>query len=417
MNFFRTLLWWLLLAALGALAWELLSPDLGEVLIRWHGTTTTTTVAFFLVSWGLLWFGLWLLWTLLRLPFTGWQRLAQAQARNRLVNGLIALHEGRHARAEKLLDKAADDGDAASVSRLAAREAALRRGDLVAAASQQASLARHDPLSAVLNTAEALLAQDQPQLALDVLQPWSDKKQLPPRATRIRGAALVGVGRALEAIALLPALGKEQSLSDEQLSALECHWRAAALRQSAHANEVQQRWNQAPLHLREVEEVLLAYAVRAGELGLEADAAEALADGIDRHWRESLVRQFALLPPAREDLRLPRAQGWLLEQPTSAALALCLGRLCRRALRMGAAEEMLHRAIAQGAGAEAWEELGNVYTAQDDAENAQACYANALRHPRGEPARTLVGRSLREQIADEAVVEQRDQHGLPHLRP
>ena len=145
MSSFRTLLWCLLLAAGGALAWGLLSLDVGEVLIRWHGQTITTTVAFLLVAWGLLWFGLWLLWTLLSLPFTAWQRLAQAQARNRLANGLIALHEGRHARAERLLEKAAEDDSMAAVARLAAREAALRRGDLLAAAAQQAALANDDP--------------------------------------------------------------------------------------------------------------------------------------------------------------------------------------------------------------------------------------------------------------------------------
>ena len=416
MNLFRTLLWWLLLAAFGALAWELLSPDLGEVLIRWHGTTITTTVAFFLVSWGLLWFGLWLLWTLLSLPFTAWQRLAQTQARNRLINGLIALHEGRHARAESLLDKAAEERDAASVARLAAREAALRRGDLVAAASQQAALAKDDPLAAALNAADALLAQDKPQLVLEVLQSWFDKKLLPPRGMRMRGNALVGVGRASEAIALLGALSDEQNISAEQLTALERNWHAAALRQAAHANELHQRWNQLPARLREYEDVLLAYAARAGELGLEAEAANALADAIDRQWSEALVRQFARLPPAREDLRLPRAERWLADHPASPALALCLGRLCLRAQLLGNAEELLHRAIAQGAGAEAWEELGHAFTAKNDAARAQACYANALRSLRGEPARTLAGRSLREQIADEAVAEQRNEHGLPHLR-
>ena len=35
---------------------------------------------------------------------------------------------------------------------------------------------------------------------------------------------------------------------------------------------------------------------------------------------------------------------------------------------------------------------------------------------RGEPALPLGGRSLREQIADEAVAEQRNEHGMPHLR-
>ena len=53
MSAFRTLLWWLLLAALGALAYELLARDLGEVVLRWHGFTLTTTVAFALLAWAL----------------------------------------------------------------------------------------------------------------------------------------------------------------------------------------------------------------------------------------------------------------------------------------------------------------------------------------------------------------------------
>jgi HemY protein len=416
-SLFRTLLWWLLLAALGALAWDLLSADVGDVLIRWHGRTLTTTVAFFLVGWALLWFCLWLLWALLRLPFTAWQRLAHTQARNRLANGLVALHEGRNARAGSLLDRAAEDSSLATVARLAARESALRRGDLLTAAVQQAALTKTDPLAAVLNTAQTLLAQEKPQLALEVLQPWTEKKQLPPRGLQMRGDALIGVGRASEALALLPALAGEQMHSAEQLASLERGWQSIALAQSVHANELQQRWNQLPVQLREQEAVLLAYATRAGELGLEDEAANTLGNAVEKQWNESMVRQFGLLPPAREDRRLARAQGWLGEHATSAALALCLGRLCRRAQLMGKAEEMLHRAIAQGAGAEAWEELGNLHTAKGDPENAQACYLNALRGLRGESARALEGRSLRDQIADEAVAEQRDEHGLPRLRP
>lgn len=415
MSLFRTLLWWLLLAAFGALGWELLSPDLGAVVVRWHGSTVTTTVAFFLICWALLWFGLWLLWTLLRLPFTAWQRLAQTQARNRLVNGLVALHEGRHARAEALLDKAAEDGEAASVARLAAREAALRRGDLHASASQQAALAGRDPRAAALNSATDLLAQNQPRLALDVLQRWIDSRQLPPRGLLLQGHALVALGRAAEALPVLAALANEQSLSAEALFALDKQWQAAALQQCTQADQLQQRWQQLAAPVREDERVVLAYAVRAAELGLESEAATALADAVDRRWGETLVGQFSLLPPAREDQRLARAERWLAEHPGSATLSLCLGSLCRRAQRLGKAEELLHRSIAQGGGADAWEELGNIYTAQNNALQAQACYANALRVLRGEPARTLGSRSLREQIADEAVFEQRNEHGLPQL--
>ncbi len=141
MKVFRTLLWWLALAALGALAWELLSPDLGTVLVRWHGTTLTTTVAFFLLAWGLLWLALSALWWLLRLPFTGWQRLARREARLRLINGLAALYQGNFARAETLLAKAAEDPDSSFVALSAAHEAALRRGDVEAAAHWQHALA------------------------------------------------------------------------------------------------------------------------------------------------------------------------------------------------------------------------------------------------------------------------------------
>ena len=101
MSLYRSFLWWLLLAALGALAWDLLQPDFGEVVIRWHGTTVTTSAAVFLFGCVLLLFALWLLWTLLRLPVRAWQDYAQQQARNRLANGLTAFYEGRHARARR----------------------------------------------------------------------------------------------------------------------------------------------------------------------------------------------------------------------------------------------------------------------------------------------------------------------------
>src|SRR4249919_4001426 len=150
MSFYRSLLWGLLLAVLGALAWQFLVPDLGEVVVRWHHQTLTTTVAFFLFAWALLWLALSTLWWLLQLPFKAWRRLARKQARNRLLTGLDALHQGRWARAESLLLKASEEPEARTVALSAARDAALRRGDVVAAATHQSALAGHDPLAAAL---------------------------------------------------------------------------------------------------------------------------------------------------------------------------------------------------------------------------------------------------------------------------
>ena len=417
MSFFRTLLWWLLLAVLGALAWEQFAPDPGQVLVRWHGTTVVfMSLAVFLAAWALAWFALWALWTLLRLPFTAWHRLAQQQARNRLVNGLLAVHEGRHGRAGALLDKAAEDSDATTLARLGARQAALARGDYVAAATQLGALAAGDARSVAMENAQALLAQGKPAPALEALQAaWPDGQGMPPRAMRLRGDALVAQGRARDALALLPPLLTESGLGAEPAAELERTWHAAALRQAAHANDLQERWSALPAALRESAPVLLAYAERAGALGLEADAAQVLAAAIERQWQPQLVDAFGRLPPARDDVRLPRAQAWLAAHPADPTLYLCLGRLQAARHAHGPAGDLLERAIAQGAGAAAWEELGHVHTALDHPARAQTCYSNALRVLRGEPARALGARSLREQIAAEAVGEQRDALGYPRL--
>ena len=417
MSFFRTLLWWLLLALLGALAWEQFSPDPGQVLVRWHGTTVVfMSLAVFLAAWGLAWFALWALWTLLRLPFTAWQRLAAQQARNRLLNGLLAEQEGRHGRAGALLEKAAEDPQSASLARLGARRAALARGDYVAAATQLGALAATDARAVAMENAQALLIQGKPAAALEALQAaWPDGKALPPRALGLRGEALLALGRARDALPSLPALIAEGGLGADASAELEHRWHAAALGQSAHANELQERWNALPPALRDSGPLLMAYAGRAGALGLEAEAASVLADAIERDWQPAWVEAFGRLPAAREDTRLARAQGWLAAHPADPALFLCLGRLQAARHAYGPAGDLLERAIAQGAGADAWEELGHVHTALDHPARAQASYANALRVLRGEPARPLGERSLREQIAAEAVGEQRDALGYPRL--
>jgi HemY protein len=415
MSFYRSLLWGLLLAVLGALAWQFLVPDLGEVVVRWHHQTLTTTVAFFLFAWALLWLALSTLWWLLQLPFKAWRRLARKQARNRLLTGLDALHQGRWARAESLLLKAAEEPEARTVALSAAREAALQRGDAVAAATHQSALAGHDPIAAALNNADSLLAQNKPSDALAVLQPYAEKNALSPRGLRLQAEALSAAGRAQEAFERLAVLRKEQVLPAEGLAELELRLGASALRESSGADVLSQRWNDLPSRLRESSMVIAVYARRAAELGLEDDGARVVAEALDRQWDDALVELYGQLPAGRDNARLARAEGWQSVRPDNSPLLLCQGRLCMAQQMWSKAEERLHRAIAHGGGGEAWEALGRTYTAQNNSAAAEIAYANALRAQRGEPALALSGRTLREQIASEALAEQRNEHGLPLL--
>ena len=102
--------------------------------------------------------------------------------------------------------------------------------------------------------------------------------------------------------------------------------------------------------------------------------------------------------------------------PAAAALLVALARLARRQGQGLQAQEFLHRAIAQGGGAEAWEEMGAGFTAAGEESLARRAYANALRTARGEPAEELPGRDLRAKINDLAVGEERDEHGIPRLK-
>ncbi len=411
MSFYRSLLWWLLLATLGALAWELLAPDLGEVVLRWHGTTITTTVAFALAAWALLTFGLWMAWYLMRLPYNAWRRLAQRQARNRLLNGLTALHEGRHARAETLLAKAAQEPDARSVALLAARTAALANDDPVAAASHLAALAKHDPLAAALNSASMLLEQGKPQDALALLHVFSSP---PPRGQRLRLQALAASGRAREALASLVSMPKEQGPSAHELAALELSLRHDALAQAEDADALWQLWSALPPAARNESTLILAFARRGAALGLHERVGEALVEAIDRHWNEAMVAELGQIA-GRDATRQTKLESWLEAHSTSPALLLALAHSASDQQQFDKAVDYLHRAIAQGAGSEAWEQLGHAFATQGDAGSAQLAFANALRALRNETPLLPGTLGLREKIAAEAVAEQRNEHGLPLL--
>src|SRR3546814_15845784 len=120
MNLFRKLLFWIVLALVGALLAQLLLADPGYVLVRYRGMDYTTTVAAgLLILFGVL-CALWLVWKLLTLPFRAWRGHRDKQSRARLGGGLEELHHGHYARAQKLLDTAAADGESADATGSAA---------------------------------------------------------------------------------------------------------------------------------------------------------------------------------------------------------------------------------------------------------------------------------------------------------
>jgi len=415
MNLFRSLLFWIVLALLGALAAQFLLSDPGYVLVRFRGTDYTTTVAAMVIGILVALLLLGLLWKLVTLPFRAWRDRSDRNARARLGEGLDALHGGHYARAEQLLGRAADEGHDAAFARVAAARAANARGDIAAARAYIDALDPKHATARAIALGEQALADERPTDALVALDAPA-AQPLPPRGLALRAEALAASGKSAEAYGLLGAMRQQHALPDARLDVLQERWAAAALREAADANALADVWDRLPKDVRNEPEVVLAYADRAAALRWDEAALKAVEQALDARWDESLAARYGTLPVAgRAEQRRANVERWLQAHPSSPALLLTLARLDRAEGRWPQAEANLHRALAQGAGAEAWEEFGHVHVGTGDMERAQRSYANALRVARGEAAVELPGRELRERIGDSAVREIRDEHGIPRL--
>lgn len=415
MNLFRNLLFWIVLALVGALVAQLLVQDPGYVLVRYRGIDYSTTLAAaLLIGLGVL-VAAWLVWKLLSLPFVALRRRRDKAARSRLIEGLDALDQGHWSRAEKSLAQAAEDDEVATLARVGAARAAAARGDMTLAHQYLDALGVRQPGTRALIAAELALADGRPADALVALDA-PGAQPLPPRALALRAQALAATGRSGEAYGLLGPMRQQHALPGARLDQLEAQWAEAGLREAADANVLADRWEALPKPLKSEPAAVAAYAERAGALRWEEASAKSVEQALDTRWDESLAALYGRLPIGRLDARKANAERWLEAHPASPSLLLTLARLSRAQGQWPQSETYLHRALAQGAGSEAWEELGHGFAQSGDDARARLSYANALRASRGEAVNELPGRDLRQQIHDQAVSEERDAHGMPRLR-
>jgi HemY protein len=409
----------LVLVAAGVLGAQWLSHeearDWGEVFVRVGGYDVNATLPGAILALIAAALVLWIVWTLLTLPFRAWGRHRRKRARAQLIEGLESLQHGHYQRAEKQLDRAAQDNDAGAIARTAAVRAAQARDDAQAAERHLQALAERSATAHALLLAEDALASALPAQALAALDA-PGAQPLPPRGLALRAEALAQVGRAGEAWGLLGPLRQQKALSASAYASLEARLAAQSLQQANDANVLAERWESLPKPLRTDAGVVTAYAERAAALRWDDAATHALEHALDSRWDEGLIALYGRLPVGKLDSRRASAQRWLHSHPDSPALLLALAQLARQQGQWPQAQDFLHRALAQGAGADAWEELGHGYAADGDELLARRSYANALSSGRGETTTMLPGRDLRQQIHDHAVPEERDEHGMPRLR-
>ncbi|MET0327214.1 MAG: heme biosynthesis HemY N-terminal domain-containing protein [Luteimonas sp.] len=417
MSLLRALLVWIVIALVGALAAQLLlSGDPGHVhvVLARAGIDHTTTVVNAIVMLLGAMVVFWLLVTLLTLPFRSWSRYRETKAQSRVGEGLDALHQGHYARAEKLLAQSADDNPHYEpAARIAATQAAIGRGDPAAARAHLDRFGDRHPSTRAIALAELALLDERPIDALAALEAPA-AQPLPPRGLALRADAWAMTGHAAEAYGLLGALRRQNALPEAQLELREVRWGAASLHEASDGNVLAERWEALPKSIRTEAPVVLAYADRAVALGWHDAALKSLETALDARWDERVAARYAALEVGDPAHRQSRLERWLNAHPSSPGVMLGLARLHHMQRDWPNARDYLQRAVDQGAGSDAWVQLGDGYAAAGDDRNARLSYANAIRASRNEP---VVGLAPDPVVQDDSLIEpdSRDAHGLPYV--
>lgn len=409
MKAFLALLLLLALGALGAFLGQWLIEDPGSVriLLRGWRIEMSAVTAAILVALAIVLSHL--LGAFLRAP----RALARRLALKRAAAGARAMLEERHREATRMLARIPPSSPLALPAYAGAARSAAAAG-LRERAEALLERAERLPGGAELARAERaalLIRAGRADEAVALLRA-DGRPPASPAGRRLLALALAASGAPAEALNLLPGLAK--SLPPARLEALRRRLAEAILAGVSERDELARAWNGLPAAARNDPAVLRAYARRLLALGAGSEAARLIESRLQSDWDEMLAEIHAAIPDVPLERRLRLAEAWHAEHPERPRLLLALGRLCREASLWGKSEDYLRRAIAAGAGADAWIELAELHLGLEDREGAITCFRNAIVLLRHGQDLAAVAR-LRRPPTPAPDLEKRSAFGMPEI--
>jgi HemY protein len=301
--------------------------------------------------------------------------------------GVIELAEGRWARAQQHLQRAAEDDPQPLMHYLGAARAANHQGLYSERDALLEKALNRQPkaeLGIALTHAELQLASGQ---LLDAAQTLEAMRSRHPRhhlVLRHLQQLYVDTGAWSALLALLPDLRKEKVLVGDALASLERRaWLGylSTLEQGAdEAPEasLQAAWQRLSNDLRHDPELLAVYVERLRGVGAEVQAEEVLLQALKRHYDAHLVRLYGLLHGRDPAKQLQVAEGWLKAHGDDPALRLTLGRLCLHNQLWGKAREYLEASLLLERDPETCAELARLLAHLGDVEQSNQLFQEGL---------------------------------------
>jgi HemY protein len=268
------------------------------------------------------------------------QKLDRARAKQ--DSAVVALLEGRYGKARQQAQEAlAIPGSSGLCAIVAARaaldvrdfedvEALLNRPD-----AQASSLA----VPRLMLSAESALEQGDAQESLRVLNKLRREAGMHTAALRLELRALQAARRWTDIPPLLDQLVKRKVFDAAQADHVRVSAQSEQLKVLAHdASGLRDYWGRLGDNVRVHPKIARAAARSFMQLGGEREAADILAQSLEREWDSDLVELYGECQLGDATRQLEQAERWLVSHNQDAVLLRVLGTLCQRQQLWGKAQ-------------------------------------------------------------------------------
>jgi HemY protein len=280
-----------------------------------------------------------------------WRRQQKVdRARAKQDGAVVALLEGRYGKARQQAQEALAIPGSSGLNAIVAARAALdvRDFDDVEALlnrpdAQASSLA----VPRLMLSAESALEQGRPQESLRVLDTLRKEAGMHTAALRLELRALEAARRWSDIPPLLDQLVRRKVFDSAQAEHVRVSAQSEQLKLLAHdAGGLRDYWGRLSDAVKFHPKIARAAARSFMQLGGEREAADILAQSIDREWDSDLVDLYGECRLGESTRQLEQAERWLLSNNHDAVLLRVLGTLCLRQQLWGKAQTYLEASLA-----------------------------------------------------------------------
>jgi HemY protein len=275
------------------------------------------------------------------------QKLERARAKQ--DGAVVALLEGRYGKARQQAEEALAIPGSSGLNAIVAARAALDVRDFDGA---EALLKRSDAqasslaVSRLMLSAESSLEQGEPQDSLRVLNKLRKEAGLHTAALRLELRALQAARRWTDIPPLLDQLVRRKVFDAAQAEHVRISAQSEQLKFLAHdAAGLRDYWSRLADATKAHPKIARAAAESFMQLGGEREAADILAQSLDREWDSDLVELYGECRLGDATRQLEQAERWLPLHNQDAVLLRVLGTLCQRQQLWGKAQTYLEASL------------------------------------------------------------------------